>query len=101
MLLLEIPTGNDSYIYVGESFSAMNRYEFVSDQYAHWQLEHHFDGFLLNKIPLIRKLDWRAIAGFRGVWGTLTDENAVANRLNTSDVGGTIPFRSPLYSFDA
>ncbi len=94
-LLLEGHTGNETYFYGANTFNLMNRYEFTSDTYLCWTVVHHFDGYLFNKIPLLRKLDWRALAGFRGVWGTLTDANAEANRLNTSDVGGTIPFRSP------
>lgn len=95
MLLLEIPQGNDTYFYNGFSYNVMNRYEFVTDQYINLQLEHHFDGFFLNKIPLIRKLDWREFATFKSTWGTISDENLAANALNTSDVGGTIPLRSP------
>ena len=95
MLLLEIPQGNDTYFYNSMSYNVMNRYEFVTDQYVNWQLEHHFDGFLLNKIPLIRKLDWRSLVTFKGTWGTLSDENRAANILNSSDVGGTIGLRSP------
>jgi hypothetical protein len=94
MLLLEIPQGNDTYFYGGYSYNVMNRYEFVTDQFVNVQLEHHFDGFFLNKIPLIRKLDWRSLATFKGSWGTISDENMAANALNTSDVGGTIPLRS-------
>ena len=26
--------------------------------------QHHFDGFLLDKIPLLRKLSWQTVAGF-------------------------------------
>jgi hypothetical protein len=95
MLLLEIPQGNDTYFYNGFSYNVMNRYEFVTDQYVNVQLEHHFDGFFLNKIPLIRKLDWREFVTFKSTWGTISDENLAANALNTSDVGGTIPLRSP------
>ena len=95
MLLLEIPQGNDTYFYGGYSYNTMNRYEFVTDQYVNVQLEHHFDGFLLNKIPLIRKLDWRSLVTFKSTWGTISDENLAANALNTSDVGGTISLRSP------
>jgi hypothetical protein len=95
MLLLEIPQGNDTYFYGGFSYNVMNRYEFVTDQYVNLQLEHHFDGFFLNKIPLIRKLGWRELVTFKGTWGTISDENLAANALNTSDVGGVIPLRSP------
>ncbi len=96
MLLLEIPQGNDTYFYNSTSYNVMNRYEFVTDQYVNWQLEHHFDGFILNKIPLLRKLDWRSLVTFKGAWGTISDANLAANNLNTSDVGGTIPLRSPM-----
>jgi hypothetical protein len=94
-LLLEAHPGNETFFYSANGYNVMNRYEFVSDTYLSWVVVHHFDGYILNKIPLLRKLDWRATAQFRGIWGTLTDENLAANALNTSDVGGTIPFRSP------
>ena len=38
--------------------------------------------FLFNKIPLIRKLDFRAVALFKAVIGTISGKNAAANRLN-------------------
>jgi hypothetical protein len=95
MLLLEAHNGNETFFYDANGFNVMNRYEFVSDTYLSWVFVHHCDGYFLYKIPLLRKLDWRSMAHFRGVWGTLTDANKTANALNTSDVGGTIPFRSP------
>jgi hypothetical protein len=94
-LLLEIHPGNESFIYSSTNFNLMNRYEFTSDAYVSWSIIHHFDGLFLNKIPLLRKLKWREVVHFRGVYGTLTAANADANRLNTADVGGTIPFRAP------
>ena len=30
---------------------------------------------LLNRIPLIKKLRWREVFCFRGLWGHLTDKN--------------------------
>ncbi len=95
MLLLEMHPGNDTYFYDATTFNVMNRFEFVSDEYFSVHLEHHFDGYFLNKIPLMKKLDWRSLVTFSGVIGNISDENYVANALNTSDAGGTIPLRSP------
>jgi hypothetical protein len=42
----------------------------VSDTYASLFLEHHFQGYFLNKIPLFRKLKWRELAGIRTLVGS-------------------------------
>ena len=53
----------------------MNYYEFASDKYASLFLVHHFEGFFLDKIPLMRKLKWREVASMRAVYGSLSDAN--------------------------
>jgi hypothetical protein len=47
----------------------------VSDQYVNFYYTHHFDGLFFNRIPLFRKLKWREVAYFRGIYGTLTSNN--------------------------
>ncbi|KAA3649986.1 MAG: carboxypeptidase-like regulatory domain-containing protein [Bacteroidetes bacterium] len=73
--LLEIHNGNESYFYDKQSFNLMNYFEFISDEYATLMLTHHFDGFFLNKMPLLRKLKWREVASFRTVAGRLQDKH--------------------------
>ncbi len=73
--LLEIHNGNESYFYDKQSFNLMNFFEFISDEYASLMLTHHFDGFFLNKIPLLRKLKWREVASLRTVAGNLGDRH--------------------------
>lgn len=73
--LLEMHGGNETYTYDIYAFNAMNYYEFVSDEYAFANLSHHFDGFFLNRIPLMRKLKWREVVGANAVVGTVNDKN--------------------------
>lgn len=67
--LMKIHEGNDTYAYDFYAFNMMNMQEFVSDKYLSIFLEHHFQGYFLNKIPLFRKLKWREIAGVRSLLG--------------------------------
>jgi hypothetical protein len=53
----------------------MNFLEFVSDQHVSLFAEQHFNGFFFNKIPLIKRLGWREIISFKGVYGSVTDKN--------------------------
>ncbi|MBN2175340.1 MAG: carboxypeptidase-like regulatory domain-containing protein [Bacteroidales bacterium] len=79
--LLVLHPGNETYFYDEYAFNLMNYFEFVSDQYLSVYYTHHFDGFFLNRIPLMRKLKWREVGYFRGVIGTLSDKNKNYNKL--------------------
>lgn len=73
--LLEIHPGNETYFYDYAAFNMMNFFEFVSDYYLSGFATHHFDGFFLDKIPLLRKLKWREVAQVKAVWGQLQNSN--------------------------
>jgi len=73
--LLVLHPGNESYFYDQLSYNLMNYFEFVSDQYVSLLLSHHFDGFFLNKIPLMRKLKWREVVWGHSVIGQLSADN--------------------------
>jgi hypothetical protein len=73
--LLEIHRANQSYFFMNTAFSLMNYLEFVSDRYAVLHVNHDFEGILLNRIPLIKKLHWREAFTFKALYGTLTEKN--------------------------
>jgi hypothetical protein len=53
----------------------MNFLEFVSDHYATAYVDHYFNGFFFNKIPLLRKLKWREVIEGKILFGGVRDEN--------------------------
>ena len=83
--LLIIPNANLSYTIQRESYSLMNAMEFFNDQYASWDLTYNMNGLLFNRIPLIRKLNWREVVSFRGMFGHLSEKNR-PDPLNTGEL---------------
>ncbi len=73
--LLKMHEGNATYFYDRSAFSCMDFYEFASDTWASVMYEHHFRGFFLSRIPLLKKLKWREVFIYKMLWGTLSDKN--------------------------
>ncbi|MCE7071209.1 DUF5686 and carboxypeptidase regulatory-like domain-containing protein [Dyadobacter sp. CY327] len=77
--LLTIHRANQTYAYQLNSYNLMNFLEFVSDHYASLDVQYYMNGFLFNKIPLLKKLKLREVFSFKGLMGGLRDENNPAN----------------------
>lgn len=73
--LLIIPNANLSYTIQDESYALMNAMEFFNDEYASWDLTYYMNGLIFNRLPLIRKLNWREVVSFRGMFGRLSERN--------------------------
>ena len=76
---LENHPGNDLYYYDPESFNLMNRFEFLSDQYAGINIEHNFGSGLFRFIPLTRRLKLRQFWNVKALWGSLDNANSLLN----------------------
>ena len=73
--LLLLPKANQSFFTKHRFFNLMDYLEFVNDSYVAVNLRHRMKGYLFNKIPVIKKLNWREVITFKGVWGVLSDDN--------------------------
>lgn len=73
--LLDIFSANQTYAYSLYSYNLMNFLEFVGDRYESVNIDQHFAGFFFNKIPLLKKLQWREVVSFKAAWGGLSNQN--------------------------
>lgn len=65
------------------AFNQINGFELISDHYVSLNYQHYFEGFLLNKIPLLRYLSehfkWRLVGNFAMIYGGLRPANRALN----------------------
>ena len=59
--LLTSHIGNEQFVYTDIAFNTMNLFEFVSQSYGSLKLQHSFEGFIINRIPLMKRLKWRLV----------------------------------------
>lgn len=70
-----LPDANISYTIQPESYALMNPLEFINDTYASIDLTYWMNGFIFNRIPLVKKLKLREVVNFKSLWGHLSDRN--------------------------
>ena len=73
--LLNVLRANQTYSYQLYSYNLMNFLEFVTDRHVSINLQYFFNGYIMNKIPLVKHLKLRTIITFKGVYGDLRDAN--------------------------
>jgi len=94
--LLSVVPGNQSYFSIYNTFSNLDFYEFVTDEYATLHIEHNFNGRLFSRIPFLKKYNLRAILGARGVIGNISQDN---RNINASGLIYEAPNREPYYEY--
>lgn len=94
--LLSVVPGNQSYFSIYNTFSNLDFYEFVTDEYATLHIEHNFNGRLFSRIPFLKKYNFRAILGARGVIGNISQDN---RNINASGLIYEAPNKKPYYEY--
>ncbi|MDE5999455.1 MAG: DUF5686 and carboxypeptidase regulatory-like domain-containing protein [Bacteroidaceae bacterium] len=86
--MLFTPSSNLSYFvqFDSWSFNMLRNMEFLNDRYASLLLNWNFDGKLLNRIPLLKKMKLREYVGFKMLCGHLTDKNNPNIRENDNEL---------------
>jgi len=93
--MLIIPNANLSYSIEPESYTLMDPMEFINDRYTSWEVTYFLNGWLFNRLPLIKYLQLREVVAFRGWYGDLSDRN---NPMK--DAVGLYKFPSNTYLMD-
>ncbi len=73
--LLFIHRANQTYSYQKNSYNLMNFLEFVSDQYVSINIDYCFNGFIFNKIPILKKFKLRELVTCKVLYGGVSNEN--------------------------
>ena len=76
---LQILPGNELLYYNKYSFNLMNRFEFIADEYAGFNIEHKVGSGIFKYIPLTRNMKLRQSWSAKGVFGTLSSQNQKLN----------------------
>lgn len=92
LLLLYIPRGNPYYIADRYAFYGMSPYEFAADRHVSLLTRYSLGGLILDKIPLINKLNLRERLTANFFWGDLTANNTAFNKINTFRTTGKTPY---------
>jgi len=72
--LLEIPRGNETYGYYNYDFNLLDYLEFAHDRYIHVYTDYHLNGFIFNRMPLLKNLGLREVVSAKAMMGYLSDK---------------------------
>ena len=86
--MLFTPQSNLSYFvqFDSWSFNMLRNMEFLNDRYVTLLVNWSFDGKILNRVPLLKKMKLREYVGFKMLYGHLTDKNNPFISTNDNDL---------------
>ena len=72
---LNIHEGNQTLFLQNSSMNLLRYYEFISDTWLGINYEHRLQGFVMDRIPLVRKLKLRLLFGAKAVIGSINNKH--------------------------
>jgi len=73
--MLDIPRGNETFGYYSYDFNMLNFMEYMHDKYFHAYLEYHLNGFVFNRLPLLKRIGLREVFSAKTMIGSLSDKH--------------------------
>jgi hypothetical protein len=80
--MLDVPNIGFSRLLDDKAFMLMDPVEFIHDWSVTWYISYFMGGLILNRIPIIRKLQFREVITFKGLYGGLSERNNVNKTSN-------------------
>jgi hypothetical protein len=100
--LLNMFNGNESIFRLSRTFNLMKYGEFIADESAELFCSFRQDGFILDKIPLIKKLKWRSVVTASVAYGGFDNSrNGIYHPEDNPDgiLSATLPDGNALTTF--
>lgn len=72
---LEVHQGNETYYLQIGTMNLMNYYEFISDEWVGINFEHYLMGLITDRIPLIKRLEWRIVYSAKMLIGRYNEKH--------------------------
>ncbi|MCE1167152.1 MAG: DUF5686 and carboxypeptidase regulatory-like domain-containing protein [Sphingobacteriia bacterium] len=89
--LANIFQGNEPIFSSEKSYNLMNFFEFAADASVEAIILHHFDGLLFNRIPLLKRLKLREVAGVNVIFSSYDNKNYIRTFDENGNPGGDNP----------
>lgn len=78
-MMLNVIPGNEIYYYNKYAFNLMQRWEYIGDKYAGFNVEHNIGNGLFKYIPITRKLKFRQFWSAKAITTNISDANKELN----------------------
>ena len=87
VVLTELQPANETSLSINEAFNLLRFMEFASDRWTRGCVEWHGEGLVLGRIPIIKHLHLREVAGIKGVHSQWDDRHETVTAMPTTTTG--------------